>query len=306
MTAKKTFTKKELESLSAEQIIKKIQTENYSLLTTLGGEKLRKEMVPVGKICTFIIKTFPNPRKITKGLKKIAPVEYSTKNLPKDAKTGLVIGFNHPSLGEIPRLILLKFEQLDNKSMLFPVNLPWYESIAPLYQDLKRLGIIITPTITPSTWKKLNIPEDNSFYEPAKKLKRDFRELYTALSIKTIKNGGCIMVAPSATRQATVFKNKAVFNKTEGIIPTMSILALKLYQDPDMDCDFLPIAVMPPENAGRGLNLFKTYTLIPGEPITAKEIRQKYIKKPDQEHIKNFDYDFHQKIANELPKKFWY
>ena len=48
---KNVFTKKELETLSAEEIIDKIQHENYSLLTTLGAENLRKEMVKVGKIC---------------------------------------------------------------------------------------------------------------------------------------------------------------------------------------------------------------------------------------------------------------
>ena len=53
--SKKTFSKKQLATLPAEEIIDKIQHENYSLLTTLGAEKLRKEMVPVGKICNAAI-----------------------------------------------------------------------------------------------------------------------------------------------------------------------------------------------------------------------------------------------------------
>ena len=52
---KKTFTNEQLEKLSAEEVIDKLQHENYSLLNTLGAEKLRKEMVPVGKICNAAI-----------------------------------------------------------------------------------------------------------------------------------------------------------------------------------------------------------------------------------------------------------
>ena len=55
---KKLFTKKELKTLSAEEVIDKIQHDNYSLLATLGAEKLRKEMVPVGKACNTAINYF--------------------------------------------------------------------------------------------------------------------------------------------------------------------------------------------------------------------------------------------------------
>ena len=55
---KKIFTKKELAELPAEEIINKIQHENYSLLDSLGAEDLRKEMVPVGKACNTAINYF--------------------------------------------------------------------------------------------------------------------------------------------------------------------------------------------------------------------------------------------------------
>ena len=58
MGKKKIFTKKELQKLSAEEVIDKLQHENYSLLNTLGAEKLRKEMVPVGKACNTAIDYF--------------------------------------------------------------------------------------------------------------------------------------------------------------------------------------------------------------------------------------------------------
>ena len=267
---KKIFTKKELAELPAAEIIDKIQHENYSLLNSLGAEDLRKEMVPVGKACNTAINYFfgttgpkSDPekhnqaarKKLVKVLSKITPGDY--KGMPKDNINGLVIGFNHPSLGEIARILTMKIDIMGDKPMYFPVNLPWYEALAPNFDRIKRLGIVITPTITPSTWKKMNLKEGTKLYEAGKRLKKDFRDIYTDLSHDAMKNGGVIFVAPSATRQATVFKTEEVYRKEEPIIPTMSMLALKLYSDPEIKCDFLPMAVLPPKGYKRGLNFRK-------------------------------------------------
>ena len=153
---KKVFTKKELEELPAEEIIDKIQHENYSLLNSLGAENLRKEMVTVGKACNTAINYFfsttgpkSDPekhnraarKKLVKVLSKITPGDY--KNMPKDSENGLVIGFNHPSLGEIARILTMKIDIMGDKPMYFPVNLPWYEALAPNFDRIKRLGIVI-------------------------------------------------------------------------------------------------------------------------------------------------------------------
>ena len=317
--SKKVFTPEELESLTSEQIIDKINHENYSLIKTLGADKLLREMIPVGIVCNAAIdyvlnttgpkndpeKHIKNAReKLIKRLRKIAPGKY--EGFPKDSADGLVVGFNHPSLGEIIRILLMKIDVMGDKPMLFPVNLPWYESIAKDYDRIKSLGIIITPIITPSTWKKLNLRKGTPEYEIGNKLKRDFRNFYTELSKETIKNGGVIFVAPSAGRQEKVFKNKDVYNKKEPIIPTMSVLALELYQDPKMNCDFLPMGIIPPRNGNRKLNLFKTYTLIPGKLMTASEIRKKYFKTKNPTRLENFDWDFHNEIAKLLPEEFKY
>ena len=310
---KQTFTDEQLKSLSAAEIIEKIKHENYSLLDTLNAAKLRKEMIPVGKVCHLVINYFVaagNPTKarqrIIKTFRKLAPAKYQKNAFPHDAKNGLVIGFNHPSLGEILRIILMKVDILSEKPMLFPVSLPWYEAIAADYDKLKSIGVIITPTITPSVWNKLNLTESDPLYATVNQLKRDFRNIYTTLSHDNVKNGGIIFVAPSATRQSTVFKSKDVYDKREDIIPTMSILALSLYQDPKMDCDFLPLAILPPKDYKRGLNLYKPYQLIPGKIMTATDIRKKYFKTKNPKRLDGFDYDFHIQIAKQLPKDFWY
>ena len=316
---KKLFSKKELETLSAEEIIEKIKYENYSLLATLGAEDLRKEMVPVGKACNAAINyvfgtTGPKDdvmrhnraarKKLVKVLAKITPGSYV--GFPKDGKNGLVIGFNHPSLGEIARILAMKIDIMGEKPMYFPVNLPWYEALAPNYDRIKRLGIVITPTITPSTWTKMGLKEGSAKYGVGSRLKKEFRDLYTKISHDGIKEGGVVFVAPSATRQTTVFKNEDEYNQKEEIIPTMSMLALKLYSDPEMNCDFLPMAVLPPKNYKKGLNFYKKYRLIPGKIMTAEEVRKKYFKTKNPKRLDGFDWDFHKAIADELPQKFWF
>lgn len=318
---KKTFTDQELKTLSAEEINRKMIYEDYSLLKSLGGEKLRREMVPVGKVCRMVVdylvkmtgpkKDTPRhaenaQKKLVRVLSRITPGEYD--GFVGDNKNGLVVGFNHPSLGEIARILTMKIDKMGGRTMLFPVNLPWYEALCKYYDKIKLLGIIITPTITPSTWNKLGLKEGTNLYNNATRIKHEFREAYTRESHDIVKNGGVIFVAPSATRQAKVFKTPAVYRKEEDIIPTMAVLALRLLKDPEMNCDFLPMGVLPPKRHGRGLNLYKKYRLIPGELMTADEIRVKYFNKDGSapERLEGFDWDFHKRIADTLPKEFWY
>ena len=319
MAKKKTFTKEQLEKMSAEDVIDKVQHDDYSLLTTLGADDLRKETVKVGKACNMAVNYFfrtTGPKddvlkhnqaarkKLVKVLSKITPGTYT--GMPKDSKNGLVVGFNHPSLGEIGRILVMKIDIMGDKPMYFPVNLPWYEALMPNYERIKRLGIVLTPTITPSTWKKMNLKESSWQYKQGNRLKQEFRDIYTKLSHDAVKNGGVIFVAPSATRQAIVFKSKDAHDGKEDIIPTMSLLAVRLYSDPKMKCDFLPMAVLPPEGFSRGLNFGKKYRLIPGEIMTADYIRKTYFKGKKTKKLNGFDRDFHQRLANLLPKKFWY
>ncbi len=319
--SKKTFTEAQLADLPATKIIDWIQHRHYSLLDSLGAKKLRLEMVPAGKICNWFINfllgsTTPEKvrgerariraarQRLVKILSWLTPGTY--EGMPRDQKQGLVVGYNHPSLGEIARIMLMKIDIMGDKPMYFPVNLPWYETLAPNYDRIKRLGIIITPTITPSTWKKLGLEADSPAGKSAERLKRDFRHIYTDLSHQAIREGGVLFVAPSATRQRTVFKSRAAYEKKEEVGHAMSMLAIKLYDDPKVDCDFLPMGVLPPEGFKKGFNFFKEYKLIPGEVMTAKEIRKRYFKSEHPKKLDNFDWDFHERLAKTLPKEFWY
>ena len=188
-----------------------------------------------------------------------------------------------------------------NVQMFKRVGKEWLD-----FDKIKMLGIIITPTITPATWSKMGLEKGTKIYEVANRIKHEFRDMYTDMSHEVVKDGGVIFVAPSATRQATVFKTPAVYNGEEEIIPTMSVLALRLYRDPEMNCDFLPMAVLPPKKYKRGLNFCKKYKLIPGKIMTANEIRKKYFNDKTPDRLEGFDRDFHQRIADELPHEMWY
>ncbi len=321
MAARKKFSEKELLELPASEVIDRLRHRHYSLLDSLGAKKLRLEMAPAGMICNLFINFLFSAtvtkkaqgerarvraarQKLVQILSWLTPGTYA--GMPHDQKQGLVVGFNHPSLGEIARIMLMKIDLMGDKPMYFPVNLPWYETLATNDDRIRRLGIIITPTITPSTWKKLNLEPGSVAYKSAERLKRDFLHVYTDLSQQAMREGGVIFVAPSATRQRTVFKNRATYEKKEEICHTMSMLAIKLYEDPKMDCDFLPMGVRPPEGYKKGFNFFKEYQLIPGKVMTASAIRKKYYKGKHPRKLENFDWDFHKALAETLPKEFWY
>ena len=147
---RKTFTKKELTELSADVIIDRMQHQHYSLLDSLGAKGLRREMVPAGMACNQLINYLLGStvameakshrahikaarKKLVKILSWLTPGTY--EGMPSDQKQGLVVGFNHPSLGEIARIMMMKIDIMGDKPMYFPVNLPWYEALAPNYAD---------------------------------------------------------------------------------------------------------------------------------------------------------------------------
>ena len=155
----------------------------------------------------------------------------------------------------------------------------------------------------------LKLLHRNETFKNASPAQQDYiRTLITHRNIyaRQQKDSGEIRYVITDTKNKNAPIRYTVYDKKEDIIPTMSVLALKLYQDKDIKCDFLPMAVLPPENYKRGLNFRKKYKLIPGEMMTADEIKKKYFKTKNPKRLEGFDYDFHMRIAKKLPKKFWY
>ena len=289
----KNLTLDEIRALPAAKIVEGLRKRDFSLLQSMGFHKLRAEMNFTGFVCRTIIgltglrkevkkRTDNQPvaldsparKRVEKLLKKAAPC--MVKGYFPHPKTGLVVGFNHPSLGEILRFIYLCVTEYHERLNLFPVNLPWYEAIMPIVNELEAIGVYVMPVITPSTRRKMAKKADSETMEVIDSVSMQLNALYLEECVSFVKRGDAIWVAPSATRQRTVFQSVGCSNGTFAISPqTMTLLVLNLKRKRVEDCKILPVGVRPPDGFGRGLNLFKKYKLCVGEPYsfaTASEL----------------------------------
>lgn len=222
-------------------------------------------------------------------LQTLVPVKTSGDKFVQRQNNAIAIAFNHPTLGEIFRLLIFVFQNYEGRKFLFPVNLPWYEAIAPVGETLKEMGIYITPIITPSTFLKM--PKSSSL----RGLQTKFVQSYMKQCIAFTGSGDVIIIAPSATRQPTIFSSSAEYEGLEPMhVHTMSFLGLSLYRKKLLDqVDFLPILVIPKGHT-RGCNLFRNYEFYVCEyyRIVSKERKAETLKK-----CKKLDYDILSQIA---------
>ncbi|MDO4986694.1 MAG: hypothetical protein Q4E46_00035 [Candidatus Saccharibacteria bacterium] len=208
----------------------------------------------------------------------------------------VVIGFNHPSLGEIARLAVYCFKYYPEKQIFFPVTLPWYEMLAPFSSKLRRLGITMTPLITPHAAATLEKSQrkhpDNLKY--IANLRNRFQFRYLNLCKKMAAENNVILVAPSAKRQATIFPDEETFHgkkKLPKVMELMGKIAPQAY--------FLPICVIPPNHYLRTVNLFRSYILMPAEHFTPEQVKE-YCK------TKDFDFNFYTRLLMHSAQSFWY
>lgn len=306
-----------------------IASKQLSILDALGASKLRKEMVPVGKLCGFVI------RKIIKRsnrqyrckrnqnywygrsfmeiarnntlriLRIFAPVRvesspeftrsFSTPSREEISQRAYVVGFNHPSLGEIIRLMGVGMDIFPCKGLFFPVNLPWYESLIPYQDELDMLGIHLAPIITPATQRKILtiVGEDNvEVKKTLSNLNIHFLRSYMKHCCIELRCGSIVFIAPSATRQKTVYSESEAKTMEPGKIGrAIQAVAMRTAQD-QIQCAFVPISVTPPKSWGKDLNLFKEYRLV---------LANYYSPDQTRDNIGDFGYQFLADIANHVP-----
>ena len=306
----------EIRNLSTSELVDGLRKQEYSLLQSLGFRKLRAEMNFTGLICRMIItltglrkefKSSPNgvklnsrARKRTERLLHFAAPARINGEFPTPA-SGMVVGFNHPSLGEILRFIYICMTVYRDKRNLFPVNLPWYEALMPIVGELETLGIYIMPVITPSTRDKMARVAGDETMEVVFRLSSAMNTLYLSKCAEFIKNQDNIWLAPSATRRRFVFDTRACVNGEEEIKPqTMTLLAIQLKRSGVTECDFLPVGVSPCFNFRRGLNLFRRYTLIPSDIIPFDEVVDLARERYSDCGGSRLEHDFRIKIASRL------
>lgn len=253
------------------ELIPLLDSGDISILEMLGAQDLKDEMRSVGRHCirlTRLVFSHGDTRDLRKKavrLLRIAAPCSTEARLPSFSGTA-VVGFNHPSLGEICRLVHLGMYYYPDKEFLFPVNLPWYESIVGIIPELNKLGIHITPMITPATEKKLNarFESDSEKLKDVQTLKMMFDRKYIREIKEIAKKHGCIFVAPSATRQKEIIGDY--------VHPSMSVIANIIKRSNGDQALFIPLAVFAPKRGDRGLNLLKDYRIIPCREFTPDEV----------------------------------
>jgi hypothetical protein len=311
----KTASYSELRDKDAQGLISDLRSGKYSLLDSIGCHKLRSEMRFVGIACRTILrraerkaggrkkadKDFPQRLRQTmlKTLKRGAP--YVFHGVMAHDECGIVIGFNHPTLGEIIRLIALCLEQYPDREYLFPVNIAWYEALAPIADRMEAFGLHIVPTITPPTRKKIAAITDADTMALVDKISKKFNANYISSCQWFAQRKGLIVVAPSATRQASVFKTKEMFIGAEAIDPpTMTYLAITLDHNKSCDYRFQALAVSPPRKAKRGLNLLKKYDLYSSRVFDKEAVAKLCKEKDPGTHERCFEREFLKSICTTL------
>lgn len=278
-----------IRDLSGQNLLEQLNTGKMSVLYELGAGELHDEMNSVGKLCSFIANRVcreKNDSKLRKrACRTVKPLLPATlKGDFPDCDDAIIIGFNHPSLGEIFRLLYLGFEKYPDREFLFPVNIPWYENMVGIIPQLKRMKISLVPMITPSTEKKLKekFAGDEEKLKDVQYIKTLFERRYMRTAKQFAEDKGIIVVAPSATRQAVVI--------SDHIHPTMTILAHMVFRKEETRALFVPVAIIEPKNNDRKANLFKMYEICPCEPFETEEVKTLTDKSRD------FDLEFLKRI----------
>ena len=294
--------------------------EGDSVLAELGAEKLSQRMRPMGWLCGVFLRTIAkkaNRRKYSDAyahprwfhhrgctLQKLsffAPIRTSGQRLDlyDRSDSAYVIGFNHPSLGEIIRVIGISMECFESKELLLPVNLTWYENLIQYKWFFEDVGIYICPLITPSTEGKIRkiLGDDTEAIKKMEKYKSDFFNYYMGMCRRAIENDNVILVAPSATRQATVFPSRAAYDGEAKLNPVMAAIALAALKDKHT-CTFVPVAVTPPKHGTKLLNLFRSYHLFVCDSISFAEIQQM----KNDHTLRQLDWDFLNAISSHVPE----
>lgn len=312
---KRVFAADELQALSMHSIVQGLEN-GKSLLLSLGATKMYQDGNLLRRLCRLVIFwAFQDSRsrdyrainryeaeaarkRLLRLLKLIAPVK--VVNQAPHPPSAVVIGFNHPSLGEILRFLRMMLDDYYGRQCYFPVTIKFYEVLAPIAVPLRAVGIHLYPIITPAA--QAEISAELTDLEGQKQLHRLMEKLNTGY-IKFCKTCmdqcGVLMIAPTATRCPTVFHSYAESIGLEKVRPgTLTILAVKLgAKEPIL---YQPVAVLPP-NDQRGLNLFQSYQLTFLEQTWAAKNAYDQSKRGTE-----FERFFLTEIARALPKSMHY
>lgn len=318
----------EIENTSTERLLELIGQKRVSVLEAYGKKWLHRSLLPIRWLVGFALKIIfrhshlfatyldapfdPVARTYAVKLLKrftpyklvrdredalarmktatLTPVDVADKvfRVTDPGKYPIVLGFNHPSLGETARLIALCFEQFPEKELILPVTLPWYEMFAPFEAKFRSLGIRLAPIVTPHATETLLKGVDYGA-TVLDGLRGRLQMRYLKDCVEVAKHGGIVLLAPSAQRQATIFPSPDTFIKLKPLTPTATLIARKILAGGVKNLFILPVCVIPPRRHTKGVNLFKRYQLVCCVPFTEKDFRY--------HGNGEFEYQFYRRLA---------
>lgn len=304
---------KEIQGKSKDELISDLRARRYSLLDSVNCKRLRLEMLPLGIVARIIVNRLyakskresgekwaeTAKKRLVKLLEWGAPYEFGLNNSRPMNTGGLVIGFNHPSLGEIIRLISFVSDEYPENKYLFPVSLIWYEALCPVIDKMEAAGFYLTPIVTPTVKQKISKFAKKDELDLISVIGQSFNTVYMNLCREFVKNKDIIILAPSATRQKYIFKTDAMFAREEKVEPqTMSLLMTALRKDAkDSDLKLLPITIVPPKESDNGLNLFQVYRFGAGEMFSFSKAFELSKAKYGEFLGRELDYEFLARIS---------
>ncbi|MDR3297759.1 MAG: hypothetical protein LBT19_00025 [Candidatus Nomurabacteria bacterium] len=271
------------------QLKEELSACELSVLKSLGANKLRTQMSLVGYICRLVVWLIFWGDKNTKRLKARAaslvrfffPTRMRVDNYRQNKDAAVVFYFNHQSLFEVLAVIWYCLSRYPNKRYVFPVNLPWYEALCPVFDKLRQIGIWITPMITPNTYKKLVkvAGADEERQMVVRRLKTQFEEEYFKMVAEFVQSKDIIAVAPSATRTKYIFPSQAAFSGVDAVaIKTMPrtmsaiVLSIRRSRVESESVDFVPFVATRRHRAGQGLNIWRRHDVYIGKAESLPEI----------------------------------
>ncbi len=311
-----------IQEKTANELKADLKNRRYSILDSIGCKKLRTKMLFLGCVATVLVSLYIFLSKLLSGkewklrfrrfivsvLKRPTPYLLDEGDVLPKRGNGMVIGFNHPSLGEILRIIELLAKEYPEKNYLFPVTLPWFEAFCPIVDKLSEAGIVITPIVTPSVLKKVEEIAGKEQADILNKMNRGFNSEYLNLCKEFLSKGDVVVVAPAATRQRTVFNtDEEIMMKTKISPQTMSFLVSMLSRNNSFeDVIILPIAVKPEKGFKNGVNVGMIYRLGVTEAFTFDEAVKLTNEKYGDFNGRKFDYEFLGRITKKMFKMYEY
>ena len=265
-----------LKSMSGDELAKALDS-GVSILSSLKCGVIRKKLFFVAlfaRLVAFLTvrradnNSFEAQRKsLRKLLQKYTPVRFeNASERPSNYKYegGSVIAFNHPSLGDIPRLILFTMQDTPDRRIRFAINLAWYEALNPIKGFLDNVGIDLSPIITPKLKDEI-LGRHPEFKDELSSIEKKLIMNYGADVVKSLNNHEVVIVAPTATRKPKLFDYPSQSRGAEKFnIEALSFIAKyctnkKRVTSTINDSAIIPLCIMPPIGFKPGLNLKLEY-----------------------------------------------